>query len=138
MELPDVQARRAPLILVVDDEDFIALLISELLLDLDYDVQTAYNGRDAIALLERSSPDLVISDVMMPLASGLQLVEAMRERDQTRHTPVILMSAATAPNVADEQVSFIRKPFNLQSIVEQVSRKLAASTRRSGSQPAGI
>ena len=131
MGLSNVRARRAPLILVVDDEDFIALLISELLLDLEYDVRTAYNGRDAIAMLERTPPDLVISDVSMPLASGLQLVEAMREREQTRHTPVILMSAAAAPNVADEQVSFVRKPFDLQCMVEQVSRKLEASIRRS-------
>ena len=117
-----------PRILVVEDEDAIALLMVELLEELEYEVQTVRNGRDAIEVLNRDTPDLVISDVMMPYASGIEVVSAMRRQEHNRYTPVILMSAATIPKLLDERVRFIRKPFNIQSVLEAVSDTLARAS----------
>ncbi len=124
------RVREVPRILVVDDEDIIALLIAELLSELHYEVETVYNGRDAIAAVMRDPPDLLISDVMMPFASGLEVLEEMRKREQTRDIPVILMSAAVDPRINDDQVMFIPKPFNIQSMVDAVSRTITARRQR--------
>ncbi len=124
------RVREAPRVLVVDDEDIIALLIAELLSELHYEVETVYNGRDAIAAVMRDPPDLMISDVMMPFASGLEVLEEMRKREQTRDIPVILMSAAVDPRINDDQVMFIPKPFNIQSMVDAVSRTIASRRQR--------
>lgn len=108
-------------ILVADDEDFIAVLIAELLRDSEYEVETVHNGRDAIRALSPEPPDLVITDIMMPHASGLDVLDALREHAETRETPVILMSAAADPRIRDANVRFIPKPFNIQSVLEAVS-----------------
>ena len=108
-------------ILVADDEDFIAAMIAELLRDSEYEVETVHNGRDAIRALCAQPPDLVITDIMMPHASGLDVLDALREHAETRETPVILMSAAAEPRIRDANVRFIPKPFNIQAVLEAVS-----------------
>ncbi len=111
-------------ILVADDEEFIAVLISELFQDMEYEVETVYNGRDAILAVVENGFDLVISDLMMPFASGIELVAAMRSHEHTRCTPIVLMSAALVPNLPDEQVSFVAKPFNLEKLIDVVTDRL--------------
>ncbi len=117
-------------ILVADDEDFIALLIAELLLDHEYEVQIVYNGRDAIEAVCEQPPDLVITDIMMPHATGIELLTRMREHEKTRNTPVILMSAAVSPSVRDEKVRFIPKPFNIQAVLDTVTQSLGGSKQQ--------
>jgi CheY-like chemotaxis protein len=124
-----------PRILVADDEDFIALLIAELLEDLEYEVKTVYNGRDAIRALASDPPDLVISDIMMPHATGMEIIAAMREREETRHTPVILMSAAGEPRLPDDRVAFIPKPFNLRHVLDMVGQLLGSGAVAGRAQP---
>ena len=116
-------------VLVADDEDFIALLLAELLEDLDLEVDTAFNGRDALAMVEQDPPDLVICDIMMPHTSGVDLLKAMRERDHTSDTPVILMSAAAIPRLEDDRVRFIPKPFNIQNVIDAVLGMLHAPAK---------
>lgn len=121
-------------VLVADDEYFIALLIAELLSDLEYEVQIVYNGRDAIEAVAQQPPDLVIADIMMPHATGMEVLARMREDEHTRDTPVILMSAATSPSVPDEKVRFIPKPFNIQAVLDTVAQVLGRNSQRT--QPA--
>lgn len=111
-----------PRILVADDEDFIALLLSELLEEMEYEVETVRNGRDALVVLAGDPPDLVIADIMMPHASGIEVLAAMRKQAETRDTPVILMSAASEPRVRDEHTTFIAKPFNVQLVLDTVAK----------------
>lgn len=119
-------------ILVADDEDSIASLLQALLEDLKYEVQTVYNGRDALEALASHPPDLVISDVMMPHTSGVDVLRAMRQRACTRDIPVILMSAAAAPGLPDEKVRFIHKPFDVQFVLDVVADTLKASGQSAG------
>ncbi len=124
----DEKTMLMPRILVADDEDFIALLIAELLEDLDYEVETVYNGRDAIQALVSDPPDLVITDIMMPHATGMDVLATMREHEETRETPVILMSAAAQPRLSDDKVRFMPKPFDVRGVVEAVAQALASAT----------
>jgi CheY-like chemotaxis protein len=107
------------MILIVDDEeplrDFLALVLE----DAGYTVMTAIHGAQALEIIEREDPDLVISDVMMPLINGVELCQRVK-RD--KDIPVILMSAA-GRDLAETAGAdaFIAKPFdldNMESLVE--------------------
>jgi CheY-like chemotaxis protein len=111
-------------VLLAEDETAIALLLASLLEDLDCEVQVVYNGRDAISALMSKPPDLVISDITMPHASGLEVLRALRLQDSNRRTPVILLSAAVSPEVVDEDVRFIPKPFNVEYVLDAVTDAL--------------
>ena len=79
-------------ILVVDDSLVERVLVEGLLRkDPTYQVQLAANGRVALEVLEKESPDLVVTDLVMPEMDGLELVRTMRNRYPT--IPVILMTA---------------------------------------------
>jgi len=81
-------------VLVVDDDPDKSSLL-ELALGMEgYDVRTATNGLEALALVESYQPDLIITDVMMPEMNGYELARRIRENSQTRFIPVILQSAA--------------------------------------------
>lgn len=111
-------------VLIAEDDRAIAWLIAEVLEDLGYGVTTVYNGRDAISMIERDPPDLVISDVMMPYAGGEEVVRALRRREATHEIPVILVSAVKYPSIDDDNVTFISKPFNIDTITDAVNASL--------------
>ena len=82
-------------ILCVDDEDAIRKLCILYLTKRGYRVETASNGVEALKLIEsKGAPDLVITDVNMPLMNGLELVKRLREDRRTARTPIVVLSAA--------------------------------------------
>src|SRR5471032_697447 len=112
------------LILIVDDEfDFTA--IYETLFRLHgFDVQTASNGREALELARVTAPDVVLSDYMMPVMDGVQLLLAWRADPRLRHIPFILNSAGK--NLQDTPLpfdAFFIKPAKFAVVLETV-RKL--------------
>lgn len=81
-------------ILVVDDYEPNLRGLGQLLTSAKYEVVTATNGADALALVTREQPDLVLLDVMMPGISGLEVCTSLKQRPETCLTPVVLISAA--------------------------------------------
>jgi len=118
-------------ILIVDDDPPTVKWTSFLLRDEGYDVITADNGRAALELVERESPDLVILDVMMPQIDGL---EACRRIRQTMDVPIIMLSAKgeTADKVtglgmgADDYLAKPFEPAELLARVKAVLRRTEA------------
>lgn len=111
-------------VLVVDDEFGTVEVLVAALEDAGYRVLTAANGRRALESLEKSKPDLVISDFMMPLMDGAALVTAMRANSAFRDIPVIMMSAA--PEAAlrkhlNGYAAFLRKPFRVPALLELIA-----------------
>lgn len=80
-------------ILVVDDEIGALTLIGIMLERGGFGVLKAKDARSALSILDQSTPDLIILDVMMPGMNGIDLCRAIRERDDTDHTPVLILSA---------------------------------------------
>lgn len=105
--------RNGRTVLVVDDERYIVDLLTDLLDDEGYRVISASDGLAALQKVKDETPDLVLTDIMMPRLDGLALLTKMRE--EHFGVPVVLMSAAVTP-IAHE-VPYISKPFDLDDLL---------------------
>jgi CheY-like chemotaxis protein len=115
----------SPMILVVEDELAIATMIEEILEDEGYRVRTASNGQEGWQQVAEAAPDLVLSDVMMPVMDGLTLCRQLHTAAATRHIPVILMSAARGVDVdGSPHVAFVPKPFPITLLLDTIAQVL--------------
>ena len=83
-----------PHVLVVDDDPDKRMLLQVALQMAGYDVQTAQDGAEALAAIESYQPDLIVTDVMMPVMDGYELARRVRANVQTKFIPMIIQTAA--------------------------------------------
>ncbi|CAN5702977.1 response regulator transcription factor [soil metagenome] len=112
-------------ILVVDDEPDISALVAYHLARASYRVRTAADGLEAIRAVEAEPPDLIVLDLMLPGMSGLDVLEELRRRDETRDVPVLLLTARRAEEdrIAGLRLGaddYLAKPFSPQELVLRV------------------
>ncbi|AKT43129.1 chemotaxis protein CheY [Chondromyces crocatus] len=116
-------------ILVVEDEQDVAFMIARFL-GTEYDVAVAMNGQQGLEMaFDEPRPELIITDVMMPKLDGISMVKRIRERDPNRKTPVIFLTAKSAPMdiVAGIQAGakhYITKPFQFDELRKKVRKVL--------------
>ena len=113
-------------ILVVEDERPVREMLAMALEGSGFVVLQAFHGRHALQLIAQHRPDLVISDVMMPLVGGVELCGRLKADPATASIPVVLMSAAgprAGHGVGADAV--VAKPFDLDEIDALVNRLLA-------------
>jgi two-component system, cell cycle sensor histidine kinase and response regulator CckA len=129
--LPDV--RKAPSILVVDDQATVRRMAHRLLNEWGFRVFEAESGEEAMEVLEtaRAGIQLVIVDVVMPLADGIQVTRRIQERWPGQRT--LYMSAHPAEVLAEYglthlEVPFLAKPFTRDELLAKVSEALARPT----------
>jgi two-component system OmpR family response regulator len=131
------QATPEARLLVVDDEPNIRELLSASLRYAGFEVATAADGQQALALADSFRPDLLVLDVMMPGLDGFGVVRRLRQSG--RHTPVLFL---TARDAAEDKVSgltlggddYVTKPFSLDEVlarIRAVLRRTAAAPRPS-------
>ena len=112
-------------ILIADDEEFIVDLLATLLEDEHYRVLRAYDGEQALQLMERERPQLLITDVMMPKLTGSELALRIRHGEgDLAQTPIIVMSAVR-PSTMIPQTSYLAKPFDIDQVLLMVAQLLA-------------
>lgn len=112
-------------ILIADDEPSIVTAIEFLLRRSGYEVHVARDGKEALELVEASSPDLVLLDVMMPQKSGYEVCRRIRERDDWRHIKIVMLSAKGRDAEVSKGLSmganaYITKPFSTRELMEQI------------------
>ncbi|WPU66497.1 response regulator [Peredibacter starrii] len=108
-------------ILVIDDETEIAEIIRDLLEMEGYKVESAYDGKSGIEVYLKSKPDLIITDNMMPLMSGVEMIKSIREIHGDKKVKIILSSAGLMhQNVKIEWDLFLRKPPNIEEILKAI------------------
>ena len=117
-------------VLVVEDEEDISALVTATLESEGYAVVRASNGMEAMERFDKDKPDLVVLDVMMPVISGLEVLQNIRQKG---NTPIILLTALESEDnrVRGLQLGaddYIVKPFS----VRELSARVAALLRRSG------
>src|SRR3954462_449962 len=119
-------------ILVIDDEDVIRGLMVEILESDGHEVVDADTAECALALLENDDFDLVVSDVIMPGLSGLELLDAVRTRRAS--LPVLLVTGAGTSDTLNEALTpgaagLVAKPFSHAELQAAVADALERSTR---------
>jgi chemosensory pili system protein ChpA (sensor histidine kinase/response regulator) len=122
------QARNdTPRALVVDDSLSARRALAQVLKDAGYDVRTANDGLDAVNILEKFVPDIILSDMEMPRMNGLELTANVRYSEHTRHVPVIMITSRSTEKhrqmstAAGVDVHMV-KPFNDETLLQHVSR----------------
>ena len=117
------------LILVVEDEDIIRNDIMTSLLLSDYQVFEARNGKEALEKIKLHLPDLIISDIMMPVLDGYSLLTELQKDPETASIPFLFLSAKTDRNDLRTGMNlgaddYITKPFDIQELILAVKSRL--------------
>ncbi|KXG78465.1 Alkaline phosphatase synthesis transcriptional regulatory protein PhoP [Fervidicola ferrireducens] len=126
-------------ILVVDDEPFIVELVKFNLESAGYEVITASDGHEALKLIEKEHPDLIILDIMLPGIDGMEICRALRFKRETRDIPVILLTAKTGEidKVLGLEMGaddYITKPFSPRELVARVRAVLRRTDKKARSE----
>ena len=119
-------------ILVADDEPNIVISLEYLFKREGYTVLVARDGQEALDSITREKPDLVLLDVMMPIKTGLEVLQAVRASDDLRLTKILMLTAKgrdtdITKGLALGADAYMTKPFSTRELVEKVADMLAGS-----------
>ncbi len=129
-------AADAPLILVVEDNPDMNAFVAEAL-GKRYRVATAFDGQEGLDKALALSPDLILSDVMMPRMSGDQMVEALRRHRGMEHVPIVMLTAKADDELRVKLLrkrvqDYVYKPFSVEELMARVGRLVAEWRRTEG------
>ncbi|HEX7628645.1 MAG TPA: PAS domain S-box protein, partial [Candidatus Methanoperedens sp.] len=133
-------------VLVVDDNRLDRLMLSKMLLSNNYEVVEAVNGVEALELISSQKPDIVVSDIMMPVMDGFMLLREIRKSTSLKELPIIFYSASYV-NEKDRELAnalgvsrFIIKPLEPRELVKEITQALLdiSSGKMKISEPAPI
>ncbi len=118
-------------ILIVDDEPHIIKLVVFTLERRGHEVLSAQDGPTGIELAKSNKPDLIFLDVMMPLMTGLEVLDELKADPQTQSVPVVMLSAKSQVYEQEEglrrgALRYITKPFAPSDLDDVVSKVLGA------------
>ena len=116
-------------ILIVDDEPFNVDLLEQELEDLGYQTVSAANGQEALEKIAAEAPDLILLDVMMPIMDGFTVCRILKDNEETRLIPIVIM---TALNAVEDRIKgieagaddFLTKPVNERELLARIQTAL--------------
>jgi two-component system, cell cycle response regulator len=116
---------KMPKILIVDDEDFNVILLEKRLSKAGYEVEKAFNGYEALALIQKEKFDMVLLDVMMPEIDGFEVARILNNDPEFKDIPVIFLSAKNSVEDKIEGLSigaadYITKPFDFRELEARI------------------
>lgn len=124
---PPGRERGSPTILVIDDEQAILDMLKEMLQDEGYTVLLAADGQGGLEQALDLQPDLILTDLMMPVMDGRMLCRHLRAEPRTTQIPLIGMSAAYRPRDGDAFDAVLAKPFDIDTVLELIRAQLDGS-----------
>ncbi|MCE3226844.1 MAG: response regulator receiver modulated diguanylate cyclase [Bacteroidetes bacterium] len=118
-----------PKILIVDDSSENLKLLGNGLKNRNFNVLTALNGKQALALIESKKPDLILLDVMMPVMDGFEVCQRLKSSPQLSTIPIIFLTALNDLQTIKRSlelgaVDYATKPFNLEELVLKINNQL--------------
>ena len=122
-----------PLLLVVEDNADIRQYISDSFAD-DFSILQAENGEEGVQMALEHTPDIIVSDIMMPRLNGIQLTRQLKNDLRTSHIPIILLTAKTTDDDKLEGYdsgadSYLTKPFTARLLASRIQNLLTARRR---------
>jgi CheY-like chemotaxis protein len=108
-------------ILVVDDERGFCDVVTVILESQGYEVHKAHHANDAFGLLHETTPDLILTDMMMPEIDGVGLIRRLQETPAWANIPVVVVSAYSEPEIQENAIEagaagFMAKPFSASEL----------------------
>lgn len=127
-------ARRPFKVLIAEDNNEFRDFLSDYL-SAEYSVETACDGAEALEMAGKSHPDIIVSDLMMPRMTGLELISRLKNDISTSHIPVILLTAKASDESRIESYkagadSYISKPFNYDVLQARLRMLLTQARNR--------
>jgi len=122
--------------LVVDDSMLMRYTVSRFLEERGFTVESATNGLEAVEMLNRMQPDLIVTDMQMPKMSGNELISAVKARPETAAVPIIIVAARTSVfHESEKRADFvIYKDIDIEA---QLAKALATVLGKNRPQAAG-
>jgi CheY-like chemotaxis protein len=123
-------------LLIVDDDPDLLHVVGDLLRMEGYHVVTAPSGAEALAVVERLAPDLIITDMMMPNMDGVELLRQMAGDARYRHLPAIALTAAGVVQARDRlaeagvQATVCEKPVRVDRFLGVLAERLERARQR--------
>jgi CheY-like chemotaxis protein len=119
-------------IMVVDDDDFQRKLTAKILESEGYRVELAANGSDALGMLRRTQPDLILTDFLMPEMNGIELTQRIKSYPAFAGIPIIMLTGNSEREVVFASlksgvIDFIVKPFDRSALIDKLGRVLSGS-----------
>ncbi len=116
-------------ILLVEDEDNIALALGFLISRQGFDLKRVATGPDALTSLDAECPDLVVLDVMLPGCTGYEIIQTMRASERLHDVKVLMMSASGGEVERKKGLAlgadiFLTKPFSTAKLTEEICHLL--------------
>ncbi len=127
------EGNRREKILVVDDEEDIVYLLREALQDEGYQTFGAFNGQEALEIVQKEKPDLILLDIMMPKIDGYSLNQQLKKHQETHDIPVIVISGRGQLrdlfllNQESPIADFLEKPFPVKLLLEKIEQVLGGT-----------
>lgn len=135
VEIEENRKPTGPTILLVEDNRDMSEFIYSVLTDENYQVFTSKNGQEALKNLPTINPDIIISDIMMPVMDGFTFLKKVKEIDAYRSVPTIFLSAISDMTGKLESLSigvndYLVKPFNITELLYRIENLLEFSQQR--------
>ncbi len=124
----EMSALIAKSILVIEDDDGIRDILGEILTEETiHRIFLAQDGESGLNMVQTAAPDLILVDYRLPDINGLELIDRIRRIKGYEQTPMVLMSASLSrENVAGPYLKYLRKPFDLDKLIQMVEEILNA------------
>ncbi|QTD37344.1 response regulator [Polaribacter batillariae] len=111
-------------LLIVEDNVEMQIFLKDILTEM-YNLFIAENGKQGIELAEKKKPDLIISDIMMPVMDGVEMCNILKKKKSTAHIPIIFLTAKNSTSIKIEglesgAIEFLRKPFNFYELTLKI------------------
>ena len=113
-------------VLVVDDDPVVVRLVKEFLKAQGHAVETAKDGIDAMILVKKEIPDLIVLDIMMPELNGYDVLRTLKFTDEYKEIPVLLLTSREQE--LDKRIGemmgidYLQKPVNREAFVEKIQK----------------
>jgi CheY-like chemotaxis protein len=116
-------------ILLAEDEKDVALVTATPLIKMGYDVIIAANGEETLKQIDKSRPDLILLDYLMPLLDGQEVCRRIKGDKRFKNIPIIILTASQTENVSqlfeELQVDdYLLKPYQIEDLVKKIKRIL--------------
>lgn len=123
-----------PTVLVVDDDDFQRKMLGKILEAENYHLVFAAGGVEALSILHKIRPDLILMDVMMPGMDGMETTRRLKAIPQFANVPVVMATGKSVGNVVTDSlkagaIDFVVKPFDRETLIGKVACALCTTIK---------